>query len=253
MAIQENPYLPPAARVADAQVARGGYIEGGRAVAPGQGWEWIASGWRTFKAQPGTWILLVLALGFMVIAVSLIPFLGSLALPLLMPVFVAGLMLACDKLERDESIAFADLFAGFQRGTGPLVLLGLIGLGLTFAVAIPAMVILFVVGFSGGFANITAGGVAVIVLVYIGLLLPVYMALWFGPPLVALQELPPTRAIAESFRGCLKNIVPFLVYSAVLFLLAILATLPLLLGWFVLGPVMIASIYAAFRDIYFER
>lgn len=253
MAIQENPYLPPASRVADAQVARGGYIDGGRAVEPGHGWQWIASGWRTFRAQPGTWILLVFVFGFIVIALSLIPFIGSLALPLVMPVFVAGLMHACAKIERDESIEFADLFSAFQNAVGPLVLLGAIGLGLTLAVAIPAMIVVFAIGFSGGFANIIGGSVAIMFLIYVALLMPVYMALWFGPPLVGLQDLPPTRAIAESFRGCLKNIVPFLVYSAMLFLLAIVATLPLFLGWFVLGPVMIASIYAAFRDIYFER
>ena len=39
---------------------------------------------------------------------------------------------------------------------------------------------------------------------------------------------------------------------AALFLLSIVATLPLLLGWLVLGPVLAASLYTAYKDIYFK-
>jgi hypothetical protein len=34
--------------------------------------------------------------------------------------------------------------------------------------------------------------------------------------------------------------------------LAILASIPFGLGWLVLGPVMICSVYASYRDIYLE-
>ena len=55
-----------------------------------------------------------------------------------------------------------------------------------------------------------------------------------------------------SFSGCLKNMLPFLLYGVVLFVLSILASLPLLLGWLVLGPVFGASIYTSYRDIYLK-
>jgi uncharacterized membrane protein len=45
--------------------------------------------------------------------------------------------------------------------------------------------------------------------------------------------------------------LPFLVYSLVVFGLAIVAFIPLGLGWLVLGPVSFASVYTAYRDIYF--
>jgi hypothetical protein len=250
MAIQENPYLPPTARVEDAEIVRGDYVDGGRVVPAGHGWEWIVSGWATFRRQSGTWMLLAFVLGIVVIAISLVPLLGSLAMPVVMPVLVGGLMLACARLERGEDIGVADLFAAFSRGAGPLLVLGLIGFGLTIAAAIPAMAALFMGGFGSG--SLTGSAFLLMVLVYIALLLPVYMALWFAPPLVAVEELPPTRAIAQSFRGCLKNIIPFLVYSAILIPLAVVATLPLFLGWLALGPVIVASIYAAYRDIFFE-
>jgi uncharacterized membrane protein len=87
-------------------------------------------------------------------------------------------------------------------------------------------------------------------LVALALSIPIYMALWFAPALVVLREMAPVEAIKESFLGCLKNILPFLVYSIVLMVLGIVAAIPLGLGWLVLGPTMIASVYVSYRDIY---
>ena len=50
--------------------------------------------------------------------------------------------------------------------------------------------------------------------------------------------------------GCLKNFVPFLLYGVVLLVLCFVAAIPLGLGFLVLGPVAIASIYAGYRDIF---
>jgi len=80
--------------------------------------------------------------------------------------------------------------------------------------------------------------------------IPIYMALWFAPALVVLRGLAPMAAVRESFLGCLKNMVPFLIYGIVLLVPSIFATIPFLLGWLVLLPVVIASIYVAYRDIY---
>ena len=256
MAIQENPYLPPQSRVADPLSEAGDYVVGGRAVPSGHAWEWIATGWNTFRRQAGMWVLLTIVLGMIVIALSVIPLLGSLAVTLLMPVFVGGLMTGCRKIEKGEDIDLADLFAGFQRAGGSLVLVGLIGLGLTIAVMIPMMLAIGLTAFSSAdFSNAPALGTNALIgiLVSLALIIPVNMALWFAPALVTLQDASPTRAIGQSFRGCIKNLVPFLVYGVILFVLALIASAPFMLGWLVLAPVLIASVYAAYRDIFFER
>jgi hypothetical protein len=249
MAIQENPYLPPTARVEDAEIVHGNYIEGGRSVPSSHGWTWIADGWDLFRRQPGTWILIAFVFGVIFIGVSILPFV-SIAAPVLMPIFIGGLMFACERLERGEDIGIGDLFSGFQAAGGELAIVGLIGLGLSIVAAIPAMVLMFAaVGFGSGFSG---SMFALAILTAMALSLPIYMALWFASPLVAIQKLRPTRGIAESFRGCLKNIIPFLIYGVVLLVFAVLATIPAFLGWLVLGPVVIASVYAAYRDIFFE-
>jgi uncharacterized membrane protein len=258
VAIQENPYLPPQARVADAVIEAGDYIDGGRRVPVSHAWNWISLGWAIFRRQSGMWVLLTIVLGFIVIGLAVIPVLGSLAMTLLMPIFVGGLMRACRKIENADEIELADLFSAFKNHGGPLVLVGLIGLGLTIAVMIPTMVLVGVSGYlgasiGGNMAEAIGLGTIIGMLVFMALIIPVNMALWFAPSLVVFQGHGPTRAITQSFRGCLKNIVPFLLYGVILFVLAIFATIPLMLGWLVLAPVVIASVYAAYRDIFFER
>jgi uncharacterized membrane protein len=80
--------------------------------------------------------------------------------------------------------------------------------------------------------------------------LPLVMAVWFAPALVVLRGAEPWEAMKLSFDGSLKNIVPFLIYGIVWIVLAIVATIPILLGWLVLGPVTVASIYASYCDIF---
>jgi uncharacterized membrane protein len=89
-------------------------------------------------------------------------------------------------------------------------------------------------------------------LVMLALLLPVSMALWFAPALVVFHERSAGEAMKASFVACLRNIVPFLLYGVVAFLLAMLASLPFGLGWLVLGPVLAASLYTGYRDIFFQ-
>jgi uncharacterized membrane protein len=82
------------------------------------------------------------------------------------------------------------------------------------------------------------------------LLLPLFMAVWFAPALVVLRGLEPWAAMKLSFSGCLANVVPFLIYGLVGIGLAIVASVPLMLGWLVVGPLTIASIYTSYCDIF---
>ena len=96
-------------------------------------------------------------------------------------------------------------------------------------------------------------GVLLAVLIALTLTIPVGMALWFAPALVVFHNLKPAQALKDSFLACLKNMIPFTLYSLVLLVLAVIAAIPLGLGFLVLIPVAIASIYAAYRDIFFTH
>jgi uncharacterized membrane protein len=256
-----NPYAAPRATVADAVSPQAGnFIPGGRGVAPGNGWTWITQGWELFKRQPGMWILIVVALLALSIVAAVIPFIGSLALVVAFPVLTGGIMLGCRALAEGSELEFGHLFAGFRERFGTLAAVG----GLYLAAS---MVIALVVGIATGasmFAMMSGtavdpaasagamAGMLLAMLVMLALMIPVVMAVWFAAPLIVFHERSAVEAMKESFTGCLKNILPFLLYGVIAMLLGILASLPVGLGWLVLGPVIAASVYTSYRDIYFR-
>ncbi|HSE02018.1 MAG TPA: BPSS1780 family membrane protein, partial [Burkholderiales bacterium] len=220
-------------------------MTGGRAVGAGQGWAWIADGFGLFKKSPGIWIALAFLLLVIVVVLSFVNaifFLGSIATLLLMPVFVGGMMLGCRALQGGGELELGHLFAGFDKAyAGNLVVLGALNILAGIVVMIPVLVIvgagtLFSVmrGDAAGLAAI-GGSFMLAGLIALALSIPIFMALWFAPALVVLRGLAPVAAVKESFLGCLKNMVPFLIYGIVLLVPSIFATIPFLLGWLVLG------------------
>jgi len=229
---------------------------GGRAVEAGRGWTWIADGFGLFKKAPGMWIALVIVLFVILVVLAFIPLLGAVATFLLMPLFLGGLMLGCRALQGGGELELGHLFAGFKEHTGNLIVLGALSIAGWIIVMLPVIAIVGAGAIFGMMRGDAAGAAAMggsmvlAWLVAMALSIPIYMALWFAPALVVLRGLAPVAAVKESFFGCLKNIVPFLIYGIVMLVLGILAAIPLALGWLVLGPVAVASIYVAYRDIY---
>lgn len=229
-----------------------------RAVEVDRGWGWLVDGFEVFKRAPGVWIAIVVILGVVMLATSFMPpLLGFLAANVLMPLFMGGLMLACRRQEQGETPEIADLFAGFKGHANQLALVGLLytaGMvvlmlivgGIGAVIGAGAMNI----GTGAGMGLTVGGGTLLVMLVSVVLSVPLAMALWFAPALVVFQGMAPMAAMQHSFMGCLKNIVPFLVYGLLAFALSFVAAIPLMLGFLVVGPVLIVSVYAAYRDIY---
>jgi hypothetical protein len=259
----ENPYAAPRTRVEDVSpsLAEGDFIPEGRGVPAGNGWRWIADAWTFMGDQRWTFIGVIILYWLLVVAVSLVPGLGGLAVTLFAPVISGGIMLGCEAVRRGERIEVGHLFAGFQRHFGKLVAVGAISLGLFVLVG---LVVLAIVGFSfaGTFLSgaqpdpgqLAGMGLTLLlaILVAMAISIPVYMLLWFAAPLIVIADLDVGTALTTSFSACLKNIVPFLVWGVMALLLGILATIPILLGWLLLGPVLMVSVYTGYRDIFYE-
>jgi len=256
--MSSNPYAAPKAPVGDETlVLRGNFVAQGRGVPMGRGWDWIASGWNLFRAAAGTWIGMILVLAVISILCAVIPFVGPLASMVFWPVLIAGLMATARTIHQGGSPEFAQLFAGFKQRFGPLA-----GDGALYLVAtVVIMLVVFFITGVGVFAMMggaapdarALGAMAIAMLVMLALTLPLVMAVWFAPALVMFDDLGPVEAMKASFLGCLKNVLPFLLYGIVLFIASIIASIPLLLGWLVLGPVLAASMYTSYRDIYFTE
>lgn len=252
MNMDNNPFKAPDARVADAGVASGEFLPEGRRVPTGNGIAWLSSGWEMFKQAPGVWIGIAVVFMLIMIVLSVIP-LVNFVVNLLVPVFIGGVMLGCKAQEDGEELRVGHLFAGFSGHAGNLILVGLIYLaGMIAIIAVAALM-----GGGIGLGSAMMGGgrptmaaFLLPMLVVLLLMLPLAMAVWYAPALVVFHEVAPFEAMKASFFVSIKNFVPFLVYGLAVLVLAVIASIPLLLGWLVLTPVLYASIYASYKDMF---
>lgn len=254
-----NPYAAPKAAVADEALGLDAdFVPGGQSRPAANGWTWIADGWELFKRQPGMWIGIVVLLFVIIVVTAFIPVVGGLAMTLFGPVFAGGIMLGCKALDSGEDLELGHLFAGFRSHTGTLIGVGALYLAATIAVMLVVSLVMGVgmmtmMG-AGDQQEVAAMGLTFVLamLIMLALLLPAVMAIWLAAPLVVFHDHGALDAMKGSFTGCLKNVLPFLLYGVVLLVLSVVATLPLLLGWLVLGPVFAGSVYASYRDIYLK-
>jgi hypothetical protein len=262
LAVSTDPYAAPKTHVADVLevLPDGKFYPGGFKRPAGHGWDWIKSARGLTKQQTWTWIGIVVLLAIIGGGLSAIPLAGTLAVYFIVPLLFGGVMIGCDAVYKGQPASVAHLFAGFSSHTGKLA-----GIGL--ATLLIYLVVFLIVGliFGVDMALILAGieqanmsdpasvvRLSLASLVMLAFSAPVYMALWFSYALVVINDFSVVQALKTSFFGCLKNVVPFFVYGLMAFLLSIAATIPFMLGWLILGPVLLASLYTGYRDIFYE-
>jgi uncharacterized membrane protein len=261
----DNPYAAPRSRVEDVPTSLpdGELIPEGRGVPAGHGWRWIADAWGFMGEQRWTFVGVFLLLMVIQIGAQIVPLIGPFAVALFYPVLIGGFVLGCDAMRQGQRFEVGHLFAGFRRHTGPLVTLG----ALSLAFGIVAMIIMFlIVGTS--MLPLLAGtppepttpeeALAIVLplllatLVIMALSIPLSMAYLFAIPLIVLTDAKVLPALKTSFFACLKNILPFLVWSLAMFALSFLSAIPLFLGFLLLFPVSMVSLYTAYRDIFHD-
>jgi hypothetical protein len=257
----DDPYATPRtyAEGASALVPDGRFVPEGRGVPPGRGWQWIADAWAFTGLQRGTFIGVLLLLLLIAVVLGLVPLLGAIASSLLTPVFVGGFLLGCDAVRRGERLEVGHLFAGFQTHASKLIGLGALSLAVIVAMTVVLVAIFgttvgsMFLGEQPSPEQLEAGLAAsmLAVLAMLALTIPWYMAVWFAVPLIVFERSDVVPALRTSFFACLKNIVPFLVYGIAIFVLGIAASIPFMLGWLLLGPVMMVSIYLSYRDVFY--
>lgn len=254
-----NPYQPPAANLQQSHAD--GEMTGPISVPFGHGVSWLGSAWRNhFTNNPIAWIAALIVIGVLSLVVQLIPLLGFIVSSLISPIFGAGFMIGASAQDKGEDFTVGHAFSGFQNATGQLVLVGvfyIIGLFVIILISAAIMGGSFAMFdmMEGDPAAIEAmmqnpAGFALPFLIMALLVIPLVMAYWFAPALVALDGLSALNAMKLSFVGCMKNVLPFLLYGIVLTVLMVLAVIPIGLGLLLLLPVMMASMYTSYRDIY---
>jgi hypothetical protein len=216
--------------------------------------QWLVEGFNYFKQDAGIWIAICIVGLVLLIIFNIIPFINLLA-AFTTHIWMGGLMLGCKAQYDREPLQINHLFAGFREAFAPLLLTSIIVTVSTWVIMGICIGSAFLPMMGIGEPDLATMGTGFMLglLIAIALIIPISMAAWFAPALIVLHKVPVIQALKMSFEACLKNIVPFLLYGIVLFILAIVAVIPLGLGMLILGPVIYASIFVAYKDIFVDQ
>ncbi|ERP91250.1 hypothetical protein Q670_12340 [Alcanivorax sp. P2S70] len=259
-----NPYQQPTSDVAVPPQAAELVIGTAQKVSMGDAMSWFGQGKAMLAGNWGVMIGALVVLMLLNVAVQFVPFIGGLAAMFLMTLLYAGLVKMFYRLDNEGSVEFADLFAGFSEKTGPLVILALLQLAVYVGIFIVAMVLLFLsIGFDVSMLNameagrvpdvgIGGGAIALAGLIMFLFLMASGCLFYFSIPLVFLGNMGPGEALGLSFKACLTNLLPLILYGIVATVLVMVATIPLFLGLLLAGPLLAGAYYASFKQVFTE-
>ncbi len=236
------------------------------------GVSWFAAGWRGFANAPGLLIGVLLLWFIILVALGMIPLLGSLISSLIGPALFGGYLLMSRAALENRAPSLEQFFAGLTRREclGDVLVLGLVLLighvvALILTTAAFLLFSLVIVGGipwevieqmrtgSPGDVTITIGMFLVLSLTLMVALVPyavLTMALTYAAPLVLENRSSALTALGLSFNACLRNILPLGLFALVYLVLAILAAIPLGLGLLIFLPVSLAALARSYADIF---
>lgn len=236
-------------------------------VPASHGWLWLKHGYQLIMRAPLQAIPLAMMFALGIFLAMLIPVAGVLLAILVMPVLMAGYMRVCRSLEYSEKVVPQHIFAGFKNRTAPLISVG--------SMLLMGMIVISMVTAAMGGSELSAilenyqaeqdtaalvealmapdSAVQYSLLTGLALFFLLMLAMQFAPMLVFFNDMSPRQALQASIYGSIRNIVPFSIYSLLMQLIAFaLSFVPLGLGWIVLLPLGLTSMYVAYRDIFSE-
>ena len=227
----------------------------------GRGWVWIRTGFEIFNRGMGASVAMIVLWFVVGLVLDQLPA-GGLISQLLYMVWGAGWVAVARRGFEGQSLQFADFFAGFRHRLTPLVLGGLLVLGMLGLILLVCFAQLHLWDLTGLLAQnpetltltpAQAQGFLLCLLLGMALVVPMLMAITFAPALIFFQGVGVLQAARLSFMGCLRNIWPFLWWGLIGALLMLLGAALFLVGLLVVLPAINYSIYAAYRDIYLEE
>lgn len=244
------------------------------------GWRWLTGGWRLFLRNP--WLLggMGLATAVLIAVLMLIPLLGGLLVALLAPILLASAYLAIDGVRRQPMALPVSLrmpalkqspwhLVGIFRNQAHVMPMTVACLFSGAAVLLANLPVQILAGNAwvadwSSLDHAAQAGVLVAMLLVFSLYAVVAASLIYALPLAILRDEPLIPALLDSLRASRHFAVALLVLLGILlapFLLgALLALVSPWIGYLVsliissaVFPVIAASLYCSYRDIFDAR
>ena len=199
------------------------------------GWKWVIEGLHLWRKSPVTITMTAITMTLVILGTSLIPFIGQIALPVILAPLEVGMFMLCWKVDHTQAAPPTVLFSGFQRHLPQLAAIGIIRLAgnllfLSIAISITG------VDISRAVILLSGGGDAAVefmhqymmmMALFFILRIPVEMADWYAPLLVGLRSLPVLKALFFSFVACKRNAKALLMFLVAL--VVVFGIIPILL------------------------
>jgi uncharacterized membrane protein len=230
-----------------------------RKVSAGRGLAWISEGFALFKQSPLLWIGVLVLWVVAAMLLSIIPFIGSLAVNLCMAMVLAGFLLGAREQSRGGKLSLDVLLSGFKAPLRePLLMLGVAYVVIAIAVALVTVLMMGLVFgtavLSGDMQDFNLGiGAIVTGILLLVLFVAISLATWFAPGLIVFRGIRLVDALKLSFAAGMANLGALAVYGIVAIGLALVAMIPFGLGLVVLAPIMAASTWSCYRDVFGEE
>ncbi|OIQ97661.1 hypothetical protein GALL_202810 [mine drainage metagenome] len=233
-----------------------------------RGFSWLTEGFLLFRRNPPLLTLLTLSYLLIVLAVGMLQPVGPFLLPLLLPALTTLVANGCRAL--DLGLTRQALTSGLAEQRGPLLRLGFLHLAGTLAVL--AIDLLLEGGgwsaFQRGMDPETVSLTHMLRLMLIAS--PLLLAFWFAPLLTAWDRVPAAKSLFFSFVAAWRNWRAFLAYGAAVMLIGVFLPGLILVGAsllsatlgdilsialrlllvLVFAPVLMASVYLSYRDVF---
>jgi len=185
------------------------------------GAQWVRLGLKTFWRQPLAFVSLFFLLMALISTLSVVPLLGSVLAPVLLPFMTLGLMVATSVAYADEqagarrptgSAMFVEVFAALRAEWRPLVVLGLIS-AVYFVLAVLATALVdggqlaraYLLDEALSPEVLASSEFQVARMVHLCLNLPLSLAMWHAPALVHWHRVEPVKSIFFSIVALFRN------------------------------------------------
>lgn len=231
---------------------------------------WFLAGLQLFRRNPPLLTALTFGYLFVVLFLNVVPVLGPFLLPLALPALTVIVANGIRALDQGRLVGKDVLMQGLSANRVGMVRLGGMHLAATLAILAVSTAI------EGGprdlpsFDEADPGAMLGMLARLLAIAAPVLMAFWFAPLLAGWDAVPAAKSVFFSFVASLRNWRAFTMYGAAvaivgvvipgLILIAAGSISPTLLNIaslalrmlliFVLAPVLMASVYLSYRDVF---
>ncbi len=209
-----------------------------RIVPMRHGWLWIRGAFVIVGRKPLLWLLLVMMYWFVLSIAGAIPVLGIVIGLMAVPAFSASFMSAAREIDQGRTPGPLVLASGFREHPLPMAVLGAIYFACCLAVL--------------GLTSLIDGGILIDALrgrrpsagfetsvATAGVIyLPVMLAFWFAPALVAWERIGAPKALFFSFVASLRNWRALLFYALMLAALAVIVAMSVVIALKMVGAAL---------------